>query len=158
MAQEAAPQPGAEHKRLAQLAGEWETVSKTPGVPGESKGTATYKVECNGLWVTSNFEGSFAGAKFQGKGLDSYDPGTKKYVSVWVDSMITSPMLFEGEYDEKTKTLTQNATTRGPDGKPVKWRGQTRFTDEDHHDFALHMTPEGGKETLLMEMKYTRKK
>jgi hypothetical protein len=152
------PQAGPEHKRLAELAGEWETTSTTPGVPGTSKGTATYKVECNGLWVAGNFEGEFAGQKFQGKGLDSYDPAKKKYVSVWVDSMITSPMLFEGDFDEKTKTMTQVATAPGPDGKPAKWRGVTKFVDADHHEFLLHMTPAGAPEMLLMTMKYTRKK
>jgi hypothetical protein len=152
------PQPGPEHKRLAELAGDWETTSTTPGVPGTSKGTATYKVECNGLWVAGNFEGEFAGQKFQGKGLDSYDVAKKKYVSVWVDSMITSPMLFEGDFDEKTKTMTQLATAPGPDGKPAKWRGVTKFVDADHHEFSLHMTPAGAPEMLLMTMKYTRKK
>lgn len=152
------PQPGPEHRRLAEMAGEWDTVSTSPGVPGENKGRATFKVECNGLWITSNFEGTFAWGTFQGKGLDSYDPAKRKYVSVWVDSMTTSPMVFEGDFDEKSQTMTQTATTTGPDGKTIPWRSETRIIDADHHDFRLYMTPPGGTEILLMEMKYTRRK
>lgn len=156
--QETFPKPGPEHQRMAKLAGEWDTVSKTPGSAEENRGKATYKSECNGLWLTSNFEGSFGGEKFQGKGLDSYDPATKKYVSVWVDSMITSPMVFEGDYDQTSNTLKQTAKTRGPDGKPVTWRSVTRFVNDNQHEFTLYMTPSGGTETLLMEMSYTRRK
>src|SRR5215207_4827332 len=89
--------PGPEHERLKQLAGTWDTTMTYGGMA--SKGTCVYKMEVGGLWLTSAFEGEFAGEEFSGRGLDSYDAGKKKYVGVWVDSMITTPMLMEGTYD-----------------------------------------------------------
>ena len=73
-----APKPGPEHELLKKHEGTWETTMKFGGM--ESKGTVTYKMELGGLWLTSAFEGEFAGAKFSGRGLDSYDAGKKKYV------------------------------------------------------------------------------
>jgi hypothetical protein len=43
----------------------------------ESTGTLTSKMECGGLWLITDFRSEFGGQKFQGRGLDGYDP-TKK--------------------------------------------------------------------------------
>jgi Protein of unknown function (DUF1579) len=45
-----------------------------------------------GLWLRETFKADFAGKKFEGRGLMSYDSANKKYVGVWVDSMATVPM------------------------------------------------------------------
>ena len=104
------PKPGPEHEMLKKWVGTWDTTMKMAGM--ESKGTATYKMELGGLWLASNFEGEIGGAKFQGKGLDSYDAGKKKFVGIWVDNMITSPLIMEGTFDKEKKTLTM--TGDGP--------------------------------------------
>ncbi len=77
--------PGPQHKKLAELEGTWNLAIKSDG--GDSKGKSVYKLECGGLWLTSDFQSDFGGVKFQGKGMDGYDPAKKKYVSVWVDSL-----------------------------------------------------------------------
>jgi hypothetical protein len=92
------PKPGPEFDHLKTLVGTWDASVKMAG--GESKGTMTYKMELGGLWLVGNFEGEFGGQKFQGKGLDTYDAAKKKYVSIWVDSMGTTPMITEGGYDK----------------------------------------------------------
>ena len=96
--------PGPEHEALKKLEGTWNAKIKMG--EDESAGTMTYKMECGGLWLTSDFRGEFGGQKFQGRGVDGYDQEKKKYVSVWVDSMSTRPTLFEGTYDKEKKTLT----------------------------------------------------
>ena len=95
---------------------------KGPGM--DSKGTMTYKMEVGGLWLTSNFEGEFAGQKFHGKGLDSYDAGKKKYVGVWVDNMVTSPLIMEGTYDKDKKQLTMTGGRPEP-GRTDKFKSVT---------------------------------
>ncbi len=55
-----------EHKKLAELEGKWNFVLKSDG--GESKGTSVYKVECGGLWLTSDFNTDFGGANSKVKG------------------------------------------------------------------------------------------
>ncbi|MBY0523069.1 MAG: DUF1579 domain-containing protein [Gemmataceae bacterium] len=70
------PKPGAEHAILKAMEGTWDATVKMnfPGAAGkESKSTATWKMECNGLWLVGNFVGEFGGAPFQGKSFDSYD-------------------------------------------------------------------------------------
>ena len=40
----------------------------------------------------ARLESEFGGQKFQGHGMDCYDPVKKKYVGIWVDSWSTAPM------------------------------------------------------------------
>ncbi len=149
------PQPGPEHELLKETAGQWAALCKLSD-GSESKGTSASKMECGGLWLVTTFESEFGGVKFQGKGLDSYDPAKKKYVSVWVDSMTTSPMILEGTYDEKAKTLTMTGEGKMPDGKVAKHRLVTKYKDKDHHTFEMFMTLPDGNEQLMMTVEYTR--
>src|SRR5262245_39137049 len=73
------PKPGPEHEQLKKLEGNWDTTFKVAGQ--ESKGKATYKMGVGGLWLLSTYEGEIAGMKFFGRGMDSYDPNKKKFVS-----------------------------------------------------------------------------
>ena len=103
-AQPEQPKPGPEHEMLKKHAGEWTTVMKAGG--GEFKGTYSAKMELGGLWLVGSLESDLGGQKFSGKSLETYDAASKKFVSVWADSMGTKPMHMEGTYDEKTKALT----------------------------------------------------
>lgn len=145
--------PGPEHEILKKMEGTWDATMKMMGQ--ESKATATYKMDLDGLWLTSTFEGSFGGEKFSGRGLDSYDPAKKKFVSVWVDSMTTSPMLMEGTYDKDKKTLTMTGDGPGMDGKPVKFKSVSEMPDDDTINFSMYMGD--GKEPGFT-ITYKRKK
>ena len=160
LAQEPA-KPGPEHAILAEMEGTWDAVMHMPGAPKDapaSKGTHVYKMECGGLWLTSKFEGDFGGMKFEGRGIDGYDPAKKKYTGVWVDSMSSTPLLLEGTRDEKTKVLTMTGDHPGPDGKLAKVKTKSSFKDKDHHTFTMYMVGEGGKDEEMMTIEYTRKK
>ncbi len=150
------PTPGPEHERLKQLEGEWIATLKSAG--GESKGTMTYRMECGGLWLVSDFHSDFGGQKFQGRGLDGYDPQKKKYVSVWVDSMSPRPLMFEGDWDAARKELTMRGEGPGPEGKPVKYKSVTRKVDADHETFRMFIVGPDGNETEMMTIDYERKK
>ena len=155
------PKPGPEPDILKQMEGTWDAVMTMPGTPKEapaSTGTHVYKMECGGLWLSSKFDGTFLGGKFEGRGIDGYDQTKKKYTGVWVDSMGTTPMIFEGTYDERTKTLTMLADYPGPDGKPAKFKTKSVFKDKDHHTFTMYMIGEDKAETEMMKIEYTRKK
>lgn len=136
-AQDFFPKPGPEHELLKKWAGTWDTTMKMMGM--ESKGVATYKMDLGGLWLTSTFEGDLGGAKFSGRGLDSYDAGKKKYVGVWIDSMSTSPMLMEGTFDKATKRQTMIGDGPGMDGKPVKFKAVSEWVDDDTVNFSMYM-------------------
>ena len=123
------PKPGPEHEVLKHWEGTWEVTMKAGGM--ESKAAVTYKMELGGMWLVANIEGEMMGAKFYGKGLDSYDAATKKYVSVWVDSMGGRPLVMDGTYDKDKKSLTMAGEGPGMDGKPTKYKTVTTMPDED---------------------------
>src|SRR5262245_32489743 len=103
----AQPTPGPEHQALKALEGEWTATLKSPD--GDTPGTMSAKMECGGFWLVSSFRTSFGGADFLGRGVDGFDPATSKHISVWVDSTITRPVIFEGTMDKAKKTLTMTA-------------------------------------------------
>jgi hypothetical protein len=147
--------PGPEHAALKAMEGEWSAVIKMMGE--EMKGSSKSKMGLGGLWLLTEFKGEGEGAAFEGRGIDGYDQDKKKYVSIWVDSMTSSAMTFEGTYDEKTKTMTSFAEGKGPDGKPAKFKGVTTMPDKDHQVFKMFVVADG-KDNLMMTIEYERKK
>lgn len=147
------PRPGKEHEFLKKAEGTWEVTTKMGGQ--ESKGTATYKMELGGFWLTSTFEGEAFGAKFSGKGTEGYCPVKKKYTSTWTDSMSPSIVVMEGTYDEKTKTMTQTGEGPSMEGKMAKYKSVTEYPDADTMKFTMYM---GDAKEPAFEMTYKRKK
>ncbi len=153
-AQPEPPKPGPEHEMLKKLEGTWTLTMKAGGM--EHKGTTVYKMELGGLWLGRAMECDLGHAgKFSGKGMDSYDAGKKKFISVWFDSMGTTPMVFEGTYDKEKKALTMTGDAPGPDGKPAKWKSVTTYPDADTVVFSMYVGD--GKEPMFV-ITYKRKK
>ena len=152
VAQEA-PKPGPEHEVLKKMVGDWTLTMNFGGM--ESKGTVVYKMDLGGLWLSSTLESELFGAKYSGRGMDSYDPTRKKYVGVWIDSMGTSPLLLEGTYDKEKKTLTMTGDGPGMDGKPTKFKSVSVTPDDDTINFRMYIGD--GKEPAFTIV-YKRKK
>lgn len=146
------PKPTKEHELLKRMEGTW-AVEMEGG-----KGTMTYKIGLGGLWLLSEFNGELGPMKFQGKGLDTYDPTTKKYRAVWVDSMSTAPLVLEGTFDKDNKVQTMTGDGPGPDGKPVKYKTISELKDADTMLFTIAMVDKDGKEQQMVKMTYKRKK
>ncbi len=151
MAQEL-PKPGKEHKELAKAVGKWKLTVKE-GFNASQTGTSEFKTVCNGMWVASDFK--MDDGSFSGQGLDSYDPQKKKYVSVWVDSMSATPLIFEGDWTEPGKTMVMTAKGPGPDGSPVEYRSVTKHPSEKAMTFELYMKA-GGNEIKLMAVDHAK--
>jgi hypothetical protein len=145
--------PGPEHELLKQHEGVWETTMKAAGM--EFKGTVTFKMELGGLWLTGTLESDLGGQKFYGRGMDTYDAAKKKYVSVWFDSMGTTPLIMEGTLDKKTKTMTMVGKGPGMDGKLTTWRSVSRMPDNDTRVMSMYVGD--GKEPMFT-VTYKRKK
>lgn len=150
------PRPTREHDFLKKFEGTWDAKIKADGE--EYKGTSTFKMELGGLWLASEFVGDFGGFKFEGKGMDSYDTRRKKYVSVWCDSMTTSPLLMEGTVDASGKKMTMAGEGPAPDGKMTKYTSITEFKSDDLMLFTLSAPGPDGKEQSVMSVEYQRKK
>lgn len=147
------PAPGPELDVLKKLVGTWDTTMKMEGM--ESKGTCVYKMDLGGLWLASHFEGEVGGMKFSGRGYDSYDPASKKYVGLWIDSMMPHVMKMEGTYDAAKKTLTMEGSAPGPDGKAGKVKTVSVMPDADTIDFKFYMGTEKQPSFTIL---YKRKK
>ncbi len=128
---------GPEHEMLKKLTGTWDTTMKAGGM--EFKGKVSYKMELGGLWLVSSLESDLGGQKFFGKGLDTYDAKKKKFVSVWFDSMSTTPLTMEGTFDSAKKILTMAGEGPGMDGKPAKWKSVSEMPDNDTINFSMHV-------------------
>ena len=98
---EAAGTPGAAHKALEPLVGNWTAEVKswmTPGAPPTvTQATAKSTWVMNGRFVQQEFTGDFMGKPFRGVSLTGYDNTKKKYSNVWIDDMHTSMFTSEGE-------------------------------------------------------------
>lgn len=147
--------PGPEHEVLKKFEGTWSAKSQDSG---DEMGVLTAKMELGGLWLITTFKGQINGQSFDGRGMDSYDPKKKQYVSVWADSMSTAPMVSKGSYDKEKKTLTMTGEGPGPDGQMLKFRSTTKFESDDRHVFAMYMTTPDGQEMKILDLVYTRKK
>ncbi len=153
---QAPPKPGPQFDVLKSMEGTWDATVKTGGQ--ESHGTMVFKMGLGGLWLTSSFNGDFGGQKFEGRGMDSYDANKKKYVSVWTDSMSTSPMVTEGTYDPATKKLTMEGTMPGMDGKPNKVKMVSEYKDKDTIIDTMETVGADGKQEMAMTIVYKRAK
>lgn len=155
------PKPGPEHKVLEMDAGAWEATVETfmaPGAPPMvSKGVEVNTIGCGGLCLISDFKGDFGGMPFHGHGTYTWDPGKKKYVGTWTDSMSTGIALSEGTYDAAAKKAT--SSMEGPDasGKVTKSKSVVEYKGANTRVMSMATVGPDGKETPMMKISYTRK-
>lgn len=153
--------PGDPHKLLAKWEGTWTTRSRgwmePDKPPMESTGTCEQKMLLGGRYLQQVYSGDMMGAPFTGISLLGYDNHTKKYQSVWIDSMSTGIYFFEGTASADGRTITQESSYDDPVKGPCFWRTVTRIKDDDTQEFEMYLTPKGGKEEKMMEMTITRK-
>jgi hypothetical protein len=147
--------PGPEHAFLKQGEGVWDAKAKSTG--GDSKGELHCKMALNGLWLLETYKGEAGGQVFEGRGSTSYDPARKKFVNVWIDSMVPSPMISEGTYDKAKKTMTLVGTMPMPDGKSMKSSITITYKDANTKVLSLKGTPPDGKEFEMVEITYKRR-
>ncbi len=153
--------PGASHKMLANLAGSWAT--KTRGwmeadkPPMEGTGTCEQKMILGGRYLQQEYTGEMMGSPFTGINLIGYDNHSKKYVSIWIDSMSTGIYYFEGTASVDGKTIMQESSYDDPVRGPAVWLSVTRIVDDNTLEYEMYLTPKGGNKEKMMEMTVTRK-
>src|SRR5574341_1027077 len=85
--------PGEPHKLLAKLEGNWTTRSRgwlePDKPPTESTGTCEQRMILGGHYLRQEYGGDMMGQPFTGICLMGYNNQTKKYESIWLDSMST---------------------------------------------------------------------
>jgi len=156
------PKPDPEHEILKQMEGNWDAQVKyympSSETPLESKGESTAKMDVGGFFLVSEFKSQMEGMAYHGRGISGYDPAKKKYVGVWVDSMSPVINVTEGTFDKSTNVFTETMEGVDPKGKTMKFRMTTKIEDKDHMLFKIFALGVDGKENLMEEIAYTRKK
>ena len=133
------PKPGAEHKKMEQLAGSWvgeETLHPSPWDPkgGKATGRVRARIELGGFHLITDYEQERGGAvNFRGHGVLSYDPRGRCYTMHWFDVMGFDP---------------------GPPAYGT-WEGETLQFQHSHHKGHSRYTyvfEKDGLYTLKIEM------
>jgi hypothetical protein len=157
----AAMTPGKEHERLNGMIGEWDATAKfwmDPAAPPvEGTGTAKMEWVLGGRHVRQDFNGTFMEMPFQGVGHTGYDNVKKKYVGTWMDTMSTSIMYEEGEYDAASGMTVMHSTYMDPMGREIKSRNTVKIEGPDKMVFTMYSTEPGKPEVKSGEITYTRK-
>jgi hypothetical protein len=155
------PKPGPEHAVLRDQAGEWDATVESWMAPGQppsiSKGLETNTM-VGGFWLITDFKSEMMGQPFQGHGTMGYDPGKKKYVSTWVDSMTPSLSVGESDYDAATRTFTGWTEGLDYEGRPTRIKAVTVWKDPATRVFTMSLEAPDGKDMTAMRITYTRRK
>jgi hypothetical protein len=157
----AANEPGKEHAQLlAEMTGNWTVASKSwmaPNTPAmESTGTAQIVPVMGGRFVQQDFKGSMGGMAFTGMGYTGFNNATKKYESMWMDSVTTGMMLFTGERKADGALEFKGDYVDPMSGQKKAFRSVSRTTSKETMTFEMFDTDSAGKEFLAMQMTYTR--
>ncbi|HXV77566.1 MAG TPA: DUF1579 domain-containing protein [Candidatus Polarisedimenticolaceae bacterium] len=155
-------QPGEHHRFLRKLAGSWETRAKLwmqPGAPPvESSGSTVNELIMGGRFLRSDYSATFMDRPFQGMGLDGFDNQKRRYVGLWIDTMGTMMLTFEGEADPDGATRTMFADfVDAVTGKPSKMKGVTTIVSDDEHRYESWVEGAEGETFKTMEIVFTRR-
>lgn len=159
---EAAGTPGAAHKALEPLVGEWNAEVKMWMAP-DAPPTVT-KAMAKSTWAMKNrfvqqeFNGEFMGKPFRGLSFTGYDNAKQKYNSVWIDDMNTLMFTSEGPGEPGGKVITlEGRYDCALTGEKDKQSKQLyRIISRDKHIYEMH-DPTKGANSKTMEITYTRK-
>lgn len=156
--------PGAEHKKLESLAGNWNYTCKfwmDPSKPPmESSGTIERKWILGYRFLEEKVAGTGFDGKsdFEGRGVMGYDNAEKKFTAGWVCNMCTSVSTSLGTYDDSSKQFTFHKEEFCPlKNKKVKARDEIRIESNDKHVMEAYQLDDG-KEVKVMELVCTRQK
>ncbi|HPR63973.1 MAG TPA: DUF1579 domain-containing protein [Thermoanaerobaculia bacterium] len=154
--------PGPEHLKMARFVGSWNVRAKLwmqPGTePQLSEATAEVTSILGDRFLQMTYTGSFMGMPFEGRNLLGYDNYTKKYTSIWFDSMGTGFYLTSGTCDDAGKVCTEtgiwdDAVTE----QKVAVRTVTTWKDKNTIVMETYSTYPDTPEFKSMELFYTRR-
>jgi hypothetical protein len=158
--------PNEHHQRLAESVGTWDVASKfwmAPDMPPqETKAQSIIEPILGGRYIQEQYTGTvqmpgMEPQPFTGMGIFGYDVAKEQYVGIWADTMSTAPMMTTGQYDESTKTITLSCEFDCPMQGPSTMKMTHTKVSPNEFIVTGYQTPQGGEETKVMELTYTRR-
>lgn len=152
--------PGKAHARLASRAGFWKLTTRTWGDPSEgpvvTETTAVREMVLGGRALQEEVVGEVQGLEFESVGYLGYDNVTRRWWSLWMDTLSTAPVFTTGGEDPEAKVLVLTGEYADPvtgETRPV--RTVIRFVDYDTERFEWWETRDG-EEVKTMDVLYQR--
>jgi Protein of unknown function (DUF1579) len=169
-------QPGAMHRRLDALVGEWDVVMTFYIAGGTSaKPLVANGMTCRREWIaeTGNKHlrdvttGTVGGNRYYRLGILSYSTMDKSYEWNTVDALNTMMMTYKGAPGSAGATdnivMSGEFTDQGVlgddyAGKRIGQRTVIKIESPDRQVFELYLTPPGERERLASRAEYARRK
>ncbi len=152
--------PGAEHQRMAEMAGTYDMTIKSwhgPGEPTTDTGTATRRMILGDRVMVEEVKSQMMGQPFTGHSMVGYDNVSDKYWATWIDSMSTGLMASEGTCDASMACTYTGTYNDAMSGQPKTVRMTSRWTDDNTEIFEMHGPGPDGKESKMMEITYRKR-
>lgn len=156
-------QPGDAHKVLERFVGNWIMESQIV-MPGAQAKPSVGEHSCSWMmanrWLECKSSGPFLGQQHQFHYIFGYDNFKMSYRVMGLTSLDTAMNVSEGDMDPSGKALITYGTIdeylTGEHDKMVRY--VWRFDSPDVIRMEVHDLPIGEKNTMVMSIKYTRKK
>ncbi len=155
--------PGAQHKLLEPLVGNWRTEAHIwpdgPDKPGmHSQGTAEIKWILGERFLQEEDTGEMMGRPFAGQGFYGYDNFGKRFQFLWMDSSSTGMFTGHGQFNDKERAIIYLAkmgdVLTGEQDKPVCCL--IRIISKDQHVFEMYDSDKPNPKRKTGEITYTR--
>lgn len=157
------------HAKLADWIGKWDTETRMwmmgPGsTPSVSKGSAEFSWLFENRWLQQKVEGELDTGmmklQVKGHGTLGFDRYKQKYVSSYCDSLTTTLLHSEGNFDRHDTSLVMfgfmDEPMSGEHDKCVKY--VWKLVSKDRMVFEIHDLPIAEEATKVVEITYTRRK
>ena len=150
------------HEVLKRLAGTWDVKGKAvTHMMGDIPfaGVVTMKPAWEGRFLETAYEGPgmMPDQKMLGAGVLGFNRLSGKYEGTWRMNMGTNISFITGTFDKDSNTFHYTGSAGMPDGTTWSLRQTMVIESEDKLVETQWTTPPGGKESMAVQMTYTRR-
>jgi len=156
-----ASQPGAEHRWLEPLEGEWDMEvawKGSDGTPRKVAGEATHRWVLGGRFLLSEAQLTEEGVPLEALSFYGFDANKKRYFALRLDSLSTDYLQLEGNYDVASRSFVLSGKDRDEmSGVQVTYRMRLHVPEPDRHSIELFVDYPGRGPVKILDAAYTRR-
>jgi hypothetical protein len=154
--------PGASHQLLDVFAGAWDVKitfwSDPKAAPQDSHGSSQLTWILGDRFLKEDFSGDVLGEGYQGLGLMGYDAASRRFTTVWLDSLNTAIAVQKGSYLPDSNSFELTGEVYDPLlGRTKTTQTQIHITSKDTYTVTMIDTAPNGREFKSLEIVYTRR-